>query len=106
MQEEVELPLEVPTPEPASKRRRRTRYPDDFRPTPEHFALAASLGVNLTREGPQFADHHRAKGSVMSDWNAALRTWIRNAAKYAARDSGVTSPGAAIPPPPRTDLYG
>lgn len=23
-------------------------------------------------------DHHRAKGNLMADWNAAWRTWMRN----------------------------
>lgn len=29
-----------------------------------------------------FLDYHRAKGSVMKDWDAAFRTWIRNSTKF------------------------
>lgn len=104
MQEEVEetLPLDVP-PTPASKPRRRTRYPDTFRPTAAHWTLAASLSVDLAAEGPKFADYHRAKGSTMANWDAALNTWIRNAGTRFRPTSITTS--AALPPA-RSDLYG
>lgn len=31
----------------------------------------------------QFRDHHSAKGTTMLDWDAAFRTWLRNAKKWA-----------------------
>lgn len=99
-------------PEPPAKTPRRAhRLPADYRPKQAHWDLAASLGVDLRHEGPQFRDHHTAKGSTMKDWDAALRTWIRNAAKFAAERGGppppVPTPGetydpsyaAALPPP-------
>jgi uncharacterized protein YdaU (DUF1376 family) len=64
-------------------RKRAKQIPADFQPNDKHKELAQSLGVDLAKELEQFTDHHRAKGSTMLDWNAALRTWIRNAAKYA-----------------------
>lgn len=75
---------------PAAKKKskRGTQLPDDFQPGEQHVSLAAELGVDLAHEFPQFADYHRAKGSVMKDWSAALRTWLRNAAKFAARKPG------------------
>ena len=91
--EEQELPLVVPSPTtPSKKASRATRLPAGFGPSPAHWALAAQLGVDLTHEGPQFVDHHTAKGSTFKDWDAALRTWIRNAARYAAQRAG-TEPG-------------
>lgn len=59
--------------------------PDDFRPSQVHLDLATELGVDLHAEWPKFTDHHDAKGSTFKDWDAALRTWIRNAAQYASR---------------------
>ena len=57
---------------------------------PAEWANEAS-GIGLSQsdidgEWPKFVDHHAAKGSVMSDWLAAWRTWCRNALEFAARD--------------------
>lgn len=38
--------------------------------------------VDPDLETAQFRDHHQAKGSTMSDWPAAWRTWMRNAQKW------------------------
>lgn len=51
--------------------------PDDFEPNETNRRVAAEHGVDIARILPQFADHHRAKGSTMKDWHAALNTWIR-----------------------------
>lgn len=40
----------------------------------------------LERELEKFRDHHTAKGSVMEDWQAAFRTWLRNADEWGARN--------------------
>lgn len=86
--------VDVPAPDPKPKKRA-TRLPAGFRPTDAHWALARELGVDLAHEGPQFVDHHTAKGSTFKDWDAALRTWIRNAAKFAAERGG--GPGNVHP---------
>lgn len=99
-------PLVPPVPATAKVRKRAHRLPDDFRPDPAHWTLAQSLGVDLRAEGPKFVDYHTAKGSTMKDWPAALRTWIRNAASYAARDAAHRTPDPAHRPPPKRDLYG
>lgn len=42
---------------------------------------AVSVGVTpekIYEMWPQFRDYHIAKGSIMQDWDAAWRTWIRN----------------------------
>lgn len=33
-----------------------------------------------------FRDHHTARGTTMIDWDAAWRTWCRNAVSYRARN--------------------
>lgn len=62
--------------------KRANQLPIDFIPSDKHEALAEELGVDLRAEWPKFCDHHRAKGSTFKDWDAALRTWIRNARQF------------------------
>lgn len=76
----------------AAKPKRATQRPADFRPSQSHIDLAASLDVDLRAEWQQFCDHHDAKGSTFKDWPAALRTWIRNAAKFGRRTSAASTP--------------
>ena len=64
------------------KAKRAIQLPDDFQPNESNKRIAEEQGVSLMTEFPQFCDYHRAKGSTMKDWNAALNTWIRNANKF------------------------
>lgn len=73
-------PPERPPPERGRKRAR--ALPGDLAPNAGCVSLARELGVSLEREFPAFLDHHRAKGSVFADWQAALRNWVRNAQRY------------------------
>lgn len=66
---------------------RNAQLSETFQPTDEHFELASKVGINLHDEIIKFADYHKARGSVMKDWNAALRTWIRNAATFAKKNT-------------------
>lgn len=67
---------------PRTKSKRAHQLPDDFEPTEKHRALAGELGVILIDEFAKFRDYHRAKGSTMKDWNAALNNWLRNAKDF------------------------
>lgn len=67
----------------SSQSKRKRQLPEDFAPDATAIALAAKLGVVLSRELQQFRDHHSARGTTMLDWQAALRTWIRNARRFA-----------------------
>lgn len=67
-------------PPPATKdkpARRKTRLPDDFKPSEKHEKLAADLGIDLAAEWPKFCDHWRSNGDTKVDWDATLRNWIR-----------------------------
>lgn len=66
------------------KAERASKIPDGFRPNEKHAQLAREMGVSLADEFAKFADHHRAKGSVFVDWDAALRTWLRRAGEMTA----------------------
>lgn len=119
LEEVEELPLEVPVAaKPKRTRRTATRIPEDFRPDPAHFALAADLGVDLQREGPLFMDYWLSTGKTKVDWPATLRVWIRNSAKRAAEraapvipmrpaeDTPADAAYLATLPPPRTSAFG
>jgi len=76
----------APPPPPRAKRARgRTRFPDAWIPAAAERAIADQVGMTCAErrdEWDQFADHHRAKGSLMADWPAAWRTWCRNWRKF------------------------
>lgn len=53
--------------------------PADFYPNETGVRLAEGLNLSLAVELEKFRDWHSAKGSTMKDWQAAWRTWARNA---------------------------
>ena len=75
---------------PKKARSMRSGLSSDWSPSRETRAKAVELGVDCDREAEQFRDFHTAKGSLFIDWEAAFRTWLRNAQKFAAR--GGSSP--------------
>lgn len=60
---------------PAKQAKRRSQIPDEFEPNTERANYA---------ELEAFKNYHKAKGSVMADWQAAWRTWVANGIKFAA----------------------
>ncbi len=69
--------------EPKRKRaKNRTPLPEDFEPNASCLTVAREHGADPEIEFPQFVDHHRKHGSLMADWQAAFRTWLRNARKF------------------------
>ena len=64
---------------------RGSAYPEGFAFDERADGLAKSYGLNPHKELAAFRDHHVAKGSVFRDWQAAFRTWLRNAVKFAAK---------------------
>lgn len=67
-----------------TKPSRGTVAPSDFMPDQTAHDIAASTGVNLQAELANFLDHHTARGTVFKDWQAAFRTWLRNAVKFSS----------------------
>ena len=60
--------------------------PDDFKVSPQIVELAEQNGWSDPHsELDAFRDYHLAHGSRMADWEAAFRTWLRNAKRF--RDS-------------------
>ena len=64
--------------------KRAKQLPDDFTPNEWHNDFAAQNNLSLSEELQKFGDYHKSRGSTMKDWNAALRTWLRNAIEFRA----------------------
>ena len=77
-------PLAAPPP----RVRRGTSLPDDWELADKDWEFALSRGWSRDKvkdAAIHFAAHHRAKGSIMKNWEAAWRTWVMNDAKFAPR---------------------
>lgn len=65
----------------------RTLLADDWKPSEHVWAWAVEYlkpyGLDPAVEFEKFQDHHKAHGSLMASWDAAFRTWIRNAPRFA-----------------------
>lgn len=72
---------------PAAKAKgsRGQHLPETWKPNDQHLGFVVANGLVGSVELEQFRDHHIARGTVMKDWDAAFRTWLRNAVKYAGR---------------------
>lgn len=64
--------------------KRKQQLPDDFTLTEERASTLASIhpSADPRAEFAQFTDHHRSHATVMADWDAAWRTWCRNAKRF------------------------
>jgi len=79
------------------KIKRATSYPENFQVSEEVKAWAGAKRLpNPVMHLEAFRDYHTSKGSTFKDWDAAFRTWIRNAARF--KDNGKSIEGRPIPP--------
>jgi hypothetical protein len=85
---ETETETEIDKPVSAKRANRSSRLTSDFEPNETAVKIASELGVSVSEELPGFIDHHIGRGTTMSDWQAAFRTWIRNAKKFGEKNSG------------------
>lgn len=61
----------------------RTRLPPDFSISDRMVVLAKEKGwPSPASEIEAFKDYHLAHGSLMADWEAAFRTWLRNCGRF------------------------
>lgn len=62
---------------------RKRRIPEDFKVSPDMMEWAAANKLpDPNGQLEAFKDYHRARGDAMLDWQAAFRTWLRNAKKW------------------------
>jgi hypothetical protein len=64
--------------------KRQTSMTSDWQPDPANWQriCTATKGVDHTTELENFRDHYISKAEKRADWNASLRTWMRNAEKW------------------------
>jgi uncharacterized protein YdaU (DUF1376 family) len=91
------IPIREETEAKASVGRKRaeTELPPEWVPNERNVADAEARGFSqqeISDEADRFRDHHLARGSRFRDWNAAWRTWLGNARKFA---NGRVAGGAA-----------
>ncbi|MBW3095361.1 helix-turn-helix domain-containing protein [Bifidobacterium sp. 64T4] len=55
----------------------RARKIGDWKPTPEHRALAARLGLDCEAEAAKFTDLALDQDAESADWDARFRNWLR-----------------------------
>lgn len=60
------------------------RMPPEWAPRQQEIDKAAAMHLQLPAELDRFRDHHAAKGSTFVDWDAAFRTWLGNAVRFAS----------------------
>jgi hypothetical protein len=82
----------------APRRKPRTAIPENWDASAIAIKQAQEDGswtkATFRTEVENFKDYHRAKGNLMADWDAAFRTWMRNAKKFAAaRPRAQSRPG-------------
>lgn len=70
---------------PASLPKRASRLTEDFIPPDSWLDFATSKSLTEQEAGQEWAkfrDHHLGKGTLLLDWNAGWRTWVRRAIEY------------------------
>jgi len=77
----ADKPVIEPVKEPIKKS---SKINHDFQVTEDmqSWAKENKLTIDLTSQTNQFVDYHIAKGSLMKDWVAAWRTWMRKAEEW------------------------
>tara|TARA_R100000951_G_scaffold113678_1_gene116184 strand:- start:3620 stop:4321 length:702 start_codon:yes stop_codon:yes gene_type:complete len=77
--EPINEPKEATSKKPVA---RACQIPTDWKPNQKHLETCLNNNLDANDVTEHFRDHHLAKGSTMKDWDAAFRTWLRNAAKF------------------------
>ena len=98
--EPIERDTSVSTKKPTpSKPKRACSIPDGWVPNDRNIQDAIDRSFSqqeMNHEANQFRDYHLAKGTTYKDWNAAWRTWLGNARKFARTNgnNGTSRPGS------------
>ena len=75
-----------PIGEKSQKPKRACSLPDGWVPSEKNIEDALKrefTNEEINHEADQFRNYHHAKGSTFKDWDAAWRTWLGNARKFA-----------------------
>jgi uncharacterized protein YdaU (DUF1376 family) len=83
-QKEEETPIGVLRKRAA--RKPEVPIPEDWCPSDRNVSDAEALSFSqqeISHEADKFRDHHLARGSLLRDWDAGWRTWLRNVRRFA-----------------------
>ena len=90
-----------PSLEPSKNNRpkRTSQMTEDWQPNPENLKRIREKHPTLDhqREIENFRDHYISKGEKRADWDASLRTWMRNAEKWSKPDKRQTTGSPQFP---------
>lgn len=73
-----------------SKQKKAIALPENWVPSDKNTADAQERGFTMQEidhEADQFRNYHIAKGTTYKNWDAAWRTWLGNARKFAGRNT-------------------
>ena len=87
-----------PEEEPLLNTKRARMVPENWTPSPQlHLDMEKKFpSLTISNEVEAFSDFHRAKGNTFKDFDAAFRSWCRNALKFqtpAQRKAETPTPG-------------
>ena len=71
----------------------RARKIGDWKPTPEHRALAARLNLDCEAEAAKFVDQALDQGTLSADWDARFRNWLRRGHELGITNTNTTGTG-------------
>jgi hypothetical protein len=102
MQKDAPVPEPVPEPNEGVvvKPTRKTQLQRGWKPSPAGYEYAKqnAPGMSIPIELEKFEDYNLQQNRTTADWDAAWRTWVRNAVKF--------DPSLATPPPPPKKQFG
>lgn len=71
----------------------RARKIGDWKPAPEHRALAARLNLDCEAEAAKFTDQALDQGTLSADWDARFRNWLRRGHELGITNTNTTGTG-------------
>lgn len=92
-----EEPPLVPPKAKSTRRKPEVPIPEDWIPSEQNIADAQARQFSdkeIENEANRFRDHHLSRDTRFRDWDAAWRTWLGNARRFAGRGmAGKPAPG-------------
>lgn len=74
----------VPVAKP-KKAKPRTSVPETLEPNEATLVCESETGASVREQWAQFRDYHAQRATLSADWQASMRTWLRNSRTFAPR---------------------
>jgi hypothetical protein len=69
---------------PSQPSGKRSRIPEDWKPSDGEARRALALGLDIERESEKFRQHYKSTGQRFVDWSAAFLKWLERGSEYAS----------------------